>query len=72
MEAEEANHHQAEAEKIEGREPEMESQSAISGDEICATWNRKRKTTVTYQTVKVYITQLVQKSFRNGKDAMIH
>jgi predicted 3-demethylubiquinone-9 3-methyltransferase (glyoxalase superfamily) len=28
----------------------------------------KDKQTVTYQTVKDYIIQLVQKSFRNGKD----
>jgi hypothetical protein len=59
--------HVAEDKVVEGEAPKTTNQRG--------TLHRKGKVrqTVTYQTVKDYIIQLVQKSFRNRKDvAVIH
>jgi hypothetical protein len=61
---------------IEGKETKMESQRAIPDTSSSKTLEMKivphrigkDRQTVTYQMVKDYILQLVQKSFRNGKD----
>jgi hypothetical protein len=68
---EEADRHQAVMETIEVKQAEMENQETIPG----VTRLRRRNLYHTelemidsHQTLKDYIIQLVQKSFRNGKD----
>jgi hypothetical protein len=61
VQVEEADHHQADMEATKGEDPKMESQRVLHGI-------GKERQTVTYQTVKEYIIQLVQKTHKNGKD----
>jgi hypothetical protein len=71
---EEADYHQATVEAIEVNQAERENQETIPGSNKTPVMKfvpqgiGKDRQTVTYQTVKDYIIQLVQKSFRNGKD----
>jgi hypothetical protein len=74
VQVEEADHHQADMEAIEGEDPSMESQRVIP---VAARLPEmkfvphgigKERQTVTYQRVKEYIIQLVQKTYKNGKD----
>jgi hypothetical protein len=68
--AEEADPHQAAMVTIEVNQAKMENQEIIPGvtklQKFVPHGIGKDRQTLTYQTVKEYIIQLVQKSFRNG------